>query len=99
LAQRQGGVDGTGAGGGHARHGAAAEAAARGKPWSDSEEEAFKQPIRKQFEEFQSIYNFASNLWIDDVVDPVETRAVLGLALDLAARQPPRETRFGVFRM
>ena len=70
-----------------------------GNPWSDSDEEAFKQPIRKQFETFQSIYNFASNLWIDDVIDPVETRSVLGLALDLAARQPPRETRFGVFRM
>jgi 3-methylcrotonyl-CoA carboxylase beta subunit len=70
-----------------------------GRPWSESEEEAFKQPIRGQFEAFQSIYNFASNLWIDDVIDPVETRAVLGLALDLAARQRPRETRFGVFRM
>jgi 3-methylcrotonyl-CoA carboxylase beta subunit len=70
-----------------------------GNPWSDSDEETFKRPIRKQFETFQSIYNFASNLWIDDVIDPVETRSVLGLALDLAARQPPRETRFGVFRM
>ncbi|CAN5421976.1 carboxyl transferase domain-containing protein [soil metagenome] len=70
-----------------------------GESWSAEEEEAFKQPIRAQFEAFQSIYNFASNLWLDDVVDPVETRAVLGLALDLAARQAPRETRFGVFRM
>lgn len=70
-----------------------------GKPWSEAEEAAFRQPIREQFESFQSIYNFASNLWIDDVVDPLETRAVLGLALDLAARQPARETHFGVFRM
>jgi 3-methylcrotonyl-CoA carboxylase beta subunit len=70
-----------------------------GAPWSSEEEEAFKAPIRAQFESFQSIYNFASNLWIDDVVDPVETRAVLGLALDLAARQASRETKFGVFRM
>jgi len=70
-----------------------------GGTWSDSEEEAFKEPIRSQFETFQSIYNFASNLWIDDVIDPVETRAVIGLALDLAARQTARETRFGVFRM
>ncbi|MDD2919652.1 carboxyl transferase domain-containing protein [Rhodoferax sp.] len=70
-----------------------------GATWSAEEEEAFKEPIRAQFESFQSIYNFASNLWIDDVVDPVETRAVLGLALDLAARQAARETRFGVFRM
>jgi 3-methylcrotonyl-CoA carboxylase beta subunit len=70
-----------------------------GAPWSDTEEQAFKAPIREQFETFQSIYNFASNLWIDDVIDPVETRAALGLMLDLAARQPSRETRFGVFRM
>lgn len=70
-----------------------------GRPWSDAEEEAFKGPIRAQFEEFQSIYNFANNLWIDDVIDPVESRAALGLLLDLAARQPPTETRFGVFRM
>lgn len=70
-----------------------------GETWSASDEEDFKRPIRAQFEEFQSIYNFASNLWIDDVVDPLETRAVLGLALDLAARQAPHETHFGVFRM
>lgn len=70
-----------------------------GGTWSESEEAAFKEPIRSQFETFQSIYNFASNLWIDDVIDPVETRAVIGLALDLAARQTARETRFGVFRM
>lgn len=70
-----------------------------GQTWSEGDEVAFKGPIREQFETFQSIYNFASNLWIDDVVDPLETRAVLGLALDLAARQQPRETRFGVFRM
>lgn len=70
-----------------------------GLAWSDQDEADFKEPIRKQFEEFQSIYNFASNLWIDDVVDPVETRALLGLALDLSARQEPVETKFGVLRM
>lgn len=70
-----------------------------GNPWSDAEEEAFKGPIRTQFETFQSIYNFAGNIWIDDVIDPLETRSVLGFALDLAARQQPRETRFGVLRM
>lgn len=70
-----------------------------GEQWSQEEEEAFKAPIRKQFEEFASIYNFASNLWIDDVIDPVETRAVLGLALDLAARKRLTPTQFGVLRM
>lgn len=70
-----------------------------GNPWTAEEEEAFKVPIRKQFEDFASIYNFAANLWIDDVIDPAETRTVLGLSLDLAARKPLAETQFGVLRM
>ena len=70
-----------------------------GEAWSAEEEEAFKAPIRSQFEAFASIYNFASNLWIDDVIDPLETRTVLGLSLDLAARRPLVETQFGVLRM
>lgn len=70
-----------------------------GETWSESAEDAFKKPIKEQFETFQSIFNFASNLWIDDVIDPVETRSAIGLALDLAARQQAKETKFGVFRM
>lgn len=70
-----------------------------GESWSAEDEEAFKVPIRNQFEEFASIYNFASNLWIDDVIDPVETRAALGLSLDLAARKPLVDSPFGVLRM
>ena len=70
-----------------------------GETWSDAEESAFKAPIREQFEAFASIYNFAGNLWIDDVIDPLETRTVMGLALDLAARRPLEPTQFGVMRM
>lgn len=70
-----------------------------GETWSESEEQAFKAPIREQFETFASIYNFASNLWIDDVIDPLETRTVMGLALDLAARRPLVDTQFGILRM
>jgi 3-methylcrotonyl-CoA carboxylase beta subunit len=70
-----------------------------GEIWSDSDEEAFKVPIREQFLSFANIYNFANNLWIDDVIDPAETRTVMGLALDLAARRPLEDTKFGVFRM
>lgn len=70
-----------------------------GMQWSAEEEEAFKEPIRRQFASFASMYNFASNLWIDGVLDPLETRDVMGLLLDLAARVPPAETKFGVFRM
>jgi len=67
--------------------------------WSAEEEEAFKAPIRQQFDEFANIYNFAANLWVDNVLDPLETRAVMGLLLDLAARVPARETKLGVLRM
>ena len=67
--------------------------------WSEAEEQAFRRPIMDEFAKFADIYNFAANLWIDDVIDPTETRQVLGLALDLAARVPTPETRFGVLRM
>lgn len=70
-----------------------------GTPWSEQEEEAFKQPIRDQFEAFSDMYNFAANLWIDGILDPAETRQVMSLVLDLAARVPSDETRLGVLRM
>jgi len=70
-----------------------------GKTWTAEEEEAFKVPVRKNFEEFQDCYNFASNMWIDNVIAPSETRDVLALLLDVASRRPKVETNFGVFRM
>jgi 3-methylcrotonyl-CoA carboxylase beta subunit len=73
--------------------------AREGVSWSEEEELTFKAPIREQFEAFASIYNFAANLWIDEVVDPLETRTALGLGLDLAARRPLTPTQFGVLRM
>ncbi|MFZ2627617.1 MAG: hypothetical protein WAX67_01910, partial [Rugosibacter sp.] len=62
------------------------------------EQEAFKAPIRKVYEDFQPAYNFSANLWVDDVIDPVQTRDVMGLLLDLASRTPAQPTPFGVFR-
>jgi 3-methylcrotonyl-CoA carboxylase beta subunit len=70
-----------------------------GIAWSKDEEAAFRAPIFGEFETFQDIYNFSSHLWLDDIIDPVETRDVMGLVLDLAARTPPRDTRFGILRM
>lgn len=70
-----------------------------GRSWTPDEQEAFKAPIRREYETFQNAYNFASNLWIDGVIEPAETREVLALLLDLAARRQRLETRFGVFRM
>ncbi|MBE7637484.1 methylcrotonoyl-CoA carboxylase [Sneathiella sp. P13V-1] len=69
-----------------------------GKTWTAEEEEEFKKPVRKIYEDFQTAYNFASNLWVDGVIDPLETRDVMALLLDVAARRPKVETNFGVFR-
>ena len=70
----------------------------QGRSWSAEEQEAFKEPIRKIYVDFQGAYNFSANLWVDGVLDPVETRDVMGLLLDLAARTPATPTPFGVFR-
>ena len=70
-----------------------------GTSWSEEEKEAFKRPIRKSFEEFADAYNWARHLWCDMVIDPVETREVMALLLDLAGRVPAKDTRYGVFRM
>lgn len=70
-----------------------------GEEWPAEEEASFRAKLAGQFEEFQGIYNFSSHIWLDEIIEPVETRAVMGLALDLSARTPPIETRFGVLRM
>jgi 3-methylcrotonyl-CoA carboxylase beta subunit len=62
-------------------------------------EEAFKAPIRAQYEEQGSPYYSTARLWDDGIIDPAETRMVLALALSAARNAPARETRFGVFRM
>lgn len=68
------------------------------KAWTEEEADAFKQPIRAEYEAFQDAYNFASNLWVDGVIDPAETREVMGLLLSLNQYRPVADTRFGVFR-
>jgi 3-methylcrotonyl-CoA carboxylase beta subunit len=70
-----------------------------GTSWTDEQREEFKQPIRRDFEAFADPYNFARNLWCDMVIDPVETRDVMALLLDIAGRTPAKKTKFGVFRM
>jgi 3-methylcrotonyl-CoA carboxylase beta subunit len=73
--------------------------AAAGQDWSAEDEAAFKAPIRAQYEAFADARNFARHLWVDGILDPAETRETLTLLLDLAARVPTPDTRFGVFRM
>jgi 3-methylcrotonyl-CoA carboxylase beta subunit len=72
---------------------------ADGATWSAAEEEAFKAPIRAQYEEEGSPYYATARLWDDGIIAPVETRRVLGLALSAALNAPVEATRFGVFRM
>jgi 3-methylcrotonyl-CoA carboxylase beta subunit len=70
-----------------------------GEEWPDADEEAFKQPILDQYERQGHPYFASARLWDDGVIDPADTRQVLGLAISAALNAPIRETRFGVFRM
>ena len=71
----------------------------RGDAWSADEEEAFKQPIRERYETQGSPYYSTARLWDDGVIDPLDTRRVLGLALAVCAGAPIEAPRYGVFRM
>jgi 3-methylcrotonyl-CoA carboxylase beta subunit len=71
---------------------------AEGRDWTAEEQEAFKAPIRQTYASFQDPYVWSSNLWVDGILDPAETRDTMGLLLELASRTPRRETRFGVHR-
>ena len=72
---------------------------AKSGKWSAEEEAAFKAPIAAQYEKQSDAYYATARLWDDGLIDPAETRNVLGLALSAALNAPPEETRFGVFRM
>jgi 3-methylcrotonyl-CoA carboxylase beta subunit len=72
---------------------------ASGKAWSAQEEEAFKAPIREQYETQGHPYYATARLWDDGVIDPAQTRRVLGLAISAALNSPVEKTDFGVFRM
>jgi 3-methylcrotonyl-CoA carboxylase beta subunit len=73
---------------------------ARGEEWSAEDEEAFKAPIREQYEEQGSPYYASARLWDDGIIDPADTRRVLGMALAVTAQSgPPPAPSYGVFRM
>jgi 3-methylcrotonyl-CoA carboxylase beta subunit len=71
----------------------------RGEGWSDEDEAAFKAPIADRYERQGSPYYSTARLWDDGVIDPADTRTVLGLALEVCSRAPLPETAFGLFRM
>ncbi len=72
---------------------------ARGESWPAEDEEEFKAPIREQYEEQGSPYYSSARLWDDGVIDPVDTRRVLGMGLAAAANAPVPPPSYGVFRM
>jgi 3-methylcrotonyl-CoA carboxylase beta subunit len=72
----------------------------KGGAWSAQDAEAFKAPIRAQYEKQGNAYYATARLWDDGVIDPVDTRAVLAQALAAGMNAPaPKPTRFGIFRM
>jgi 3-methylcrotonyl-CoA carboxylase beta subunit len=72
---------------------------AKGGAGSAAEEEAFKAPIREQYESQGNPYYATARLWDDGVIDPAQTRRALGLGLSAALNAPIGKTTFGVFRM
>jgi 3-methylcrotonyl-CoA carboxylase beta subunit len=72
---------------------------ADGGKWSALEEDTFRAPIRAQYEAQGHPYYATARLWDDGVIDPKDTRQVLGLALSATANAPVEPTKFGIFRM
>ena len=72
---------------------------AKGGSWSAADEEAFRAPIRAQYEKEGHPYFASARLWDDGVIDPADTRRVLGLAISASLNRPIEATSFGVFRM
>lgn len=70
-----------------------------GKEWTKEEEEALKRPIINRFEAEGSPYFSSARLWDDGVIDPQDSRRVLGLSLSTALNTPIPDTKFGIFRM
>jgi 3-methylcrotonyl-CoA carboxylase beta subunit len=67
--------------------------------WTPEQEEAFKAPVRAKYEEEGNPYHATARLWDDGVIDPAQTRDVLGLAISASLNAPIPDTPFGVFRM
>jgi len=73
--------------------------ARKGEAWSIEDEKAFKAPIIAQYDKEGHPYHASARLWDDGIIDPAQTRDVVGLALSAALNAPIEDTRFGVFRM
>ena len=72
---------------------------AKGESWPIEAERKFKRPIRAQYEHQGHPYYASARVWDDGVIDPKDTRTILGLALSASMNAPIEKTNFGVFRM
>ena len=70
-----------------------------GETWSEADETSFKQPIMDNYEHQGHPYYASARLWDDGIIDPSETRQVLGLAISASLNKPIEDTKFGIFRM
>jgi len=70
-----------------------------GETWSEEEENDFKQPIIDSYEHQGHPYYASARLWDDGIIDPADTRQVLGLAISASLNKPIEDTKFGIFRM
>ena len=73
--------------------------ARKGESMSDEEVEKFKKPIIDQYEEQGNPYYASARLWDDGIIDPAQTRQVLGLAISASLNKEIEDTKFGIFRM
>ena len=71
----------------------------KGETWAPESVEAFKSEIRQQYEDQGNPYYASARLWDDGVIDPADTRRVLGLSIAISLNAPVMEMKFGVFRM
>ncbi|MDV6212794.1 carboxyl transferase domain-containing protein [Rhodococcus erythropolis] len=72
---------------------------ASGAEWTDEDDQSLRGPILKQYEHQGNPYYSTARIWDDGVIDPADTRTVLGLALSAASHAPLEAVRYGVFRM
>lgn len=71
----------------------------KGESWTDEDEKAFKAPLLAQYNQQSSAYYSSARLWDDGVIDPVDTRKIIGMSLAFTLNAPILPTQFGLFRM
>jgi 3-methylcrotonyl-CoA carboxylase beta subunit len=72
---------------------------ARAQEWSQESEESFKSVIRDEYEKAGNPYYATARLWDDGIIDPADTRRILGMAITASANAPLEPISYGVFRM